>query len=220
MKKTACAITIVSGLIVSLLLGVQFIQLVQANGYILQQTYNGPPTITIESPLNNEIFSFNTVVFAFTLIKPSFNWTSRNGVGNRVAYVDIIVDEIFYGRVDVDSELMFPFSYSLNLTDLQHGIHSAQLVANCRGVSKTVMYPSMEWEGVSYYTTWSDIVSFTVDSPESTPTPEPTSTTPPPTPISGEGMQEKQLMDTLIAIIAGAASIAGVVLLYYITKRK
>ena len=212
MKKTAFAIPIASGLIVSLILGVQFIQLVQANGYILQRTYNGPPTITIESPLDNEIFSFNTVVFAFTLTKPSYNWTSRNGAGNRVAYVDIIVDEIFYGRVDVNSELMVPFSYSLNLTDLQHGTHSAQLVANCKGVSTTVMYPSMEWEGVSYYTAWSDIVSFTVDSPESTPSPEPTYT-----PYKEPQPVDQQAILGVSAIVAVLC--VGLGLLFYFIKR-
>ena len=44
--------------------------------------------------------------------------------------------------------------------------------------------------------------------------------TPPPTPPRGEGVQEKQLMDTLIALIAGTVAIAFLVLLYYLTKRK
>src|SRR5512136_159334 len=139
MKKTVSALALVLSILV--MFGVQSVQLVEANGYIITTITNGPPTITIQSPLNNEIVTFNTVVFAFTLTKPDYNWTSKTGTSNRVVYVNITLDGIVYLRVDVNSELSVPFTYSLNLTDLKDGAHNVQLNVFCRGVSTTYMNP-------------------------------------------------------------------------------
>lgn len=160
MKRTAFVVAIVSGLIVSLVFGAQVIQLVEANGYIIDELYVGPPIITIESPLSNEVVSFDTGVVSFTLTRPGYNWTSINGTSNIVVYVDIIVDGAVYSSVDVNSKLSVPFTYSLDLTDLQNGVHRVQLDAYCKGVSTTTMYPAMYWETVTSYNALSDVVSF------------------------------------------------------------
>jgi hypothetical protein len=160
MKRTALSTAIVSGLIVSLVLGVQFIQLAGANGYIINKTYNGSPVITIESPSNNELVASNTVVVSFTLTRASSNWVSELRTSCAVSGVKIIVDGEVYRSVDVNSELPVPFSFSLNLTDLQNGAHSLQLNAYCRGVSMLLVYPGIQNEQYTHYEALSDAVSF------------------------------------------------------------
>ena len=175
MKKTALASTMVSGLIVSLVFGVQFIQLVEANGIpitVVLELCNEPPIITVESPLNNKLFSSNTVVVSFTLTRPSYNWTSSKGTSSIVVYANITVDGTVYSRVNVYSDLRVPFSYSLNLTDLQNGAHSLQLVADCLGVYTSQFSRVPAEEARISYETLSDVVSFTVDTPEPTIEPE------------------------------------------------
>ena len=209
MKKTAFAITIVSGLIVLLVLGVQFIQLVEANGIRVLELCNGPPIITVESPLNKELFTFNAVVISFTLTRPSYNWTSSSGISNSVVSVDVIVDGIFYRSVYVDSELLVPFSYSLNLTDLQNGAHSLQLDANCTGVASYSGIGFYVEDSVTSYNALSDVVSFTVYAPEATPSPEPT-----PEP---ESFPTSLVMASSFTV---AVVLVGIGLLLYGIKRK
>ena len=175
MKKTAFATIIVYGLIVSLVFGVQLIQLVGANGIIVHELNNGSPEIAVESPLNDKLFSSNTVVVSFTLTRPSYNWTSSKGTSNIVVYVNVTVDEAVYSRVDVYSDLRVPYSNSLNLADLQNGSHSLQLDAYCKGsTTYQIMNGFPAEESVILYETLSDVVSFTVYAPEATPSPEPT----------------------------------------------
>jgi hypothetical protein len=204
--RTAFAAAIASGLIVSLVLGAQSIQLAQANG-IFNHELNGSPIITIKSPLN-KWFSSNTVVVSFSLTRPSYNWTSSSGTSNSVAYVDVIVDGAVHSGVDVYSELLVPFSYSLNLTDLQNGGHSLQLVAHCNGVEISEMhfaYPVGEHS--TSYEALSDVVSFTVYAPEATPSSE---LTPEPFPAS-------LVMASSVTI---AVVVVGLGLLLYSIKRK
>jgi hypothetical protein len=210
MKRTAFATTIIAGLIVSLVFGVQFIQLVAANGIVIYEFWNGPPIITVKSPLNKQLVSFNTVAITFTLTRPSYNWTSSSGTSNNVVYVDVIVDGAVYSRVDVNSKLRVPFSYSLNLPDLQNGGHSLQLVAHCNGVELSEMhfiYPVGEHS--TSYDASSDVVSFTVYAPITTPSPE---LTPEP-----ESFPTSLVMASSLTV---AAVCAGLGLLVYLVKRK
>ena len=210
MKKTAFAATIVSGLIVSLVFGVQFIHLVEANGIIVHELCNGPPIIAVESPLNNKLFSSNTVVVAFTLTRPSYNWTSSNGTSNSVVYVNIILDGAVYSKVDVNSTLLVPFTYSLNLTDLQNGAHSLQLAANCTGVTlMEISFLSPAYESVTSYNALSDVVSFTVYAPEATPSPEPA--------IETESFPTSLVIASSVTVVV---IVIGMGLLVYLIKRK
>jgi hypothetical protein len=214
MKKTAYALTIV--LTISIIFGVQFVHLVQANGMV-NVTYNGSPIITIKSPLNNKLVSSNTVVVSFTLTRPSDNWFIGEA-SCAVSGVRIVVDEVCRS-VAVNSELLVPFSYSLNLTDLQNGLHSLQLNAYCRGIRIRYGLPTYGNEEYIYYETLSDTVSFTVDAPE--PSPEPTSTpiltpTPPP-----ETTSESATFQTNLFLASSAGIALGVAgLLVYFMKRK
>jgi len=211
MRKTSFAlVALVSGLIVSLVLGVQFIQPVEANGIVMFNSviYDGPPIITLESPLNNATVSSNSVVVSFTLNRSASGWTSELGTSNRVVSVDIMVDGAVYRSVDVNSKLLFPFSYSLNLTDLQNGAHSLQLNAYCRGVNATIRIPSHNVlnEQLLSYETLSYVVRFTVDVPADVPEPFATTLVTFPT--------------TLVVASVSAVVAAVFGLLVYFRKRK
>jgi hypothetical protein len=184
MKKTALALALVLSIFV--VFGVQFVQLVEANGWFIFRESDGPPIITIKSPLNNEVVSFNNVAFNFTLARPSYNWTLE-GTTNKVVSANIIVDGTVYRKVDVNSELSVPynyfgvntemsvpFAYSLNLTDLEDGEHTVQLDVYCRGTGiKEWTFGTDPYE--FDYHAFSDIINFTVDTPEPTASPEATS---------------------------------------------
>jgi len=207
MKKTALTVaTIVFGLIVLLVFGVQFIQLVKANGYIVHEYFDEPPVITVESPLNNDLFSSDTVVVSFTLTKPEYDWVNiYSGSSSKVESVVVTLNGTRYDRVAVSSELSVPFTYSLNLTDLKDGLHNVQLIAHCTGVHATYLHPGFVELDFSY-PALSDIISFTVDTPEPTPSEEP-------------GVQNaSQFM-----VAGGAASLVSIIvflgLLVYFIKR-
>jgi len=146
------------------------------------------------------------VVFSFTLTRPSYNWTLE-GTSNIVVYVNVTLDGTVYSRVDVNSELQVPFTYSWNLTDLRGGAHSVELNAYCKGVS------IMEWsfgtvpQQSIYYNASSGIVNFTVDSPEPSATPEATS-------------QPATFPATLIFISSAGIAIVAIGLVVYFKKRK
>ncbi len=217
MKRTAYAAAIVSGLIVSLVFGAQFVQLVEANGLFIHEL-NGSPIITIKSPLNNKLVSSNTVVVSFTLTRPSSNWFIGETYICAVLGVRIIVDGAVYSSVAVNSELPVPFSYPLNLTDLQNGLHSLQLNAYCRGVSIMRGLPG-DFSEYIYYEALSDTVSFTVDAPE--PSPEPTSTpTPTPTTTPEATSQLAAFPVQLFYLSSAGIALGAVGLLVYFKKRK
>jgi len=167
MKKTALTVaTIVFGLIVLLVFGVQFIQLVKANGLIAKENADEPPVITVESPLNNDLFSSDTVVVSFTLTKPEYGWVnSLSGNSSKVDYVVVTLNGTRYDRIAVNSDLSVPFTYSLNLTDLKDGLHNVQLNAHCTDVHAIFGSPGGLHESVTSYYALSDIISFTVDTP-------------------------------------------------------
>jgi hypothetical protein len=216
MKKTALALALV--ITVLIVFGVQSVELVEANAYTVSWTNNGPPIMTIESPLNNEIVSFSDVVFAFTLTRPGENWTS-----NRVDYVNIALDGKLYRKVEVNFDLSVPFTYSFNLTDLKEGSHIVQLNAFCKGVITTVLSPGILLsEEMTSYNSSSDIINFIIDTPE--PTPSPTPITAPTTPTVAPESTPK-LLDPAVSAYRGVAllvlSVAvPTILLLYFNKRQ
>lgn len=215
-KRTAFAAAIVSGLIVSLVLGVQFVLLVEANGLFIHEL-NGSPIITMKSTLNNKVVSSNTVLVSFTLTRPNSNWVIGE-TSCAVLGVRIIVDGEVNRSVAVNSELPVAFSYSFNLTDLRNGLHSLQLNAYCRGVSIRRGLPG-DFSEYIYYDALSDTVSFTVDAPE--PSPEPTST-PTPTPTTTlETTSQSATFPATILLVSSAGIALGVAgLLVYFKKHK
>jgi len=168
-KKTLLAVVSLTTLLGSIILSTLFFKTTKANP-IVENTFNEPPKMTIKSPTNNETFSHNDVLLAFTLTKPEgdvwinddsvwvqYNWTDLR---NEVAYINIDLDRENHRSVQVNSQLTSPFTYSLNLTDLQDGAHSVQLHAFCDGV---VLEMHGLWERFISYELQSDIINFTVD---------------------------------------------------------
>jgi hypothetical protein len=168
-KKPLFTAVFLSILLWSCILGTRLVKITKANP-IVENTFNEPPIITIESPLNNETFSLNNVLLVFTLTKPevegwidddsvwaTYNWTDLR---NKVVYVNIALDGEMYRLIDVYSYLSSPFNSSLNLTNLEDGVHSVQIHTSCDGV---VLELHGIWEHSISYDTSSDIVYFTVD---------------------------------------------------------
>jgi hypothetical protein len=163
-KKTLFITVFLSILLWSILLEPQFVNPIAYN------TFNEPPIITIESPLNNETFSLNNVLFVFTLTKPEGDaWIddnsawAKNGwtdLRNKVVYIDIALDGKMYDSVKVNSSLSSPFNFSMKLANLEDGIHSVQIHTLCEGVV-------LEIHGLgdrpTSYSTSSDVVYFSVD---------------------------------------------------------
>ena len=134
--------------------------------------FNEPPVITIKSPLNNETVPAN-VLLVFNLTKPEVSiydgWIDESSVWvtndwtnlrNKVTYVNVTIDGKFYRSIKVNNYLSSPFNSSLNLANLEDGVHSVQIHAACEGVA-------LEWHGLwqrqVFYNGSSDIVYFTVD---------------------------------------------------------
>jgi len=206
MKKTGLGLALV--LTVLIMFGVQFVQIVKANAYILTWETDGPPIITLESPLNNETVTFNNVAFAFTLTRPSYNWTFEENT-NRVVSAYIILDGTDYRIVDVNSDLSAPFTYSLNLTDLKDGAHSVELNAYCRGVSWGEWTYGTIPKTDYYYNASSGIVNFIVDTPEPTPYPSP------------ELIQMPETIPaTLVFVASVGIALAAIGLFVYFKKHK
>jgi hypothetical protein len=134
MKKTALALTIVFGLIVSLVAGTQFISLAGANPLGLF-SFTAPPDILFDSPLN-KTYTGN-VLLSFTVIA-SKDWV--NGIWyhpeicQELNSVDYYIDGSFQGSIVANSNLTHPFRYSANLTDLQEGSHCLIVETKSTGV--------------------------------------------------------------------------------------
>jgi hypothetical protein len=148
------------------------VRLTEANP-ISETEFDEPPIITIQSPLNNETLPLRNVLLNFTLTKPEvsiydgwidessvwavYNWTNLR---NKVVYVNIAIDGKMYRSIDVNSYLSSPFNSSLNLANLEDGIHSVQIHIVCDGV---VLEAHGLWQRSISYNTSSEIMYFTVD---------------------------------------------------------
>src|SRR5512139_1873589 len=78
MKRTALTLTIVSGLVVSLVVGVQFVDPVETNPWFRYKFYNQidpipgtiPPKIAFLSPKDNDTYSSSELNLTVDLAKP------------------------------------------------------------------------------------------------------------------------------------------------------
>jgi hypothetical protein len=171
LKKLLCTAVFLSIFLLAVC-GTQFVGITKANP-IGENIFNEPPVITIESPLNNETFSLDNVQLIFTLTKPEVSeydgwldessvWATHNwtDLRNKVVYVNITLDGKMYRSIEVNSYLSSPFNSSLNLANLEDGVHSVQIHIMCDGVA--LEYHGL-WEHSISYSNSSDIVYFTVD---------------------------------------------------------
>lgn len=171
MIKKSIFTAVFLSILLSAMCGTQLAGTAKANP-IGEIMFNEPPVITIKSPLNNETVPAN-VLLVFNLTKPEVSiydgWIDESSVWvtndwtnlrNKVTYVNVTIDGKFYRSIKVNNYLSSPFNSSLNLANLEDGVHSVQIHAACEGVA-------LEWHGLwqrqVFYNGSSDIVYFTVD---------------------------------------------------------
>jgi hypothetical protein len=144
--------------------GTQLVKITKANP-VYTEIFNEPPVITIKSPLNNKTYPDN-VLMVFNLTK-SDGWfaerSARTIMMNRVVHVNITLDEKLYRSIKVSSYLSSAFNSSLNLANLEDGLHSVQIHAACEGFAITGFGGLDFSQRQTFYSASSNIVNFTVD---------------------------------------------------------
>jgi hypothetical protein len=158
-KKTLLTGALISWLLLSTIAGTQFVNLGVANPYGAETEYTTPPIISVHSPVNNETSS--NVLLNFTVTKPSF-WLIHGGIEAQqiLKSVRYQLDEKYYDPIPVNSGLKSPFDYSVNLTNLEDGVHSLKVYAFATG---WVIEIHSLWEYEVPINSSSDAVYFTVD---------------------------------------------------------
>jgi hypothetical protein len=168
-KKPLFTAVLLSILLWSCILGTRLVEITKANFIVVDDsTFYEPPIVTIESPLNNETFSLNNVLLVFTLTKPEGGiyydsvWAtiSWGDYSKKDVYVNIALDGKTYTSIEANSYPWSPFNSSLNLTNLEDGVHSVQVHALCVTLEPLPGYP---WPLSYLFNTSSNIVYFTVD---------------------------------------------------------
>jgi hypothetical protein len=134
------ALALVTLLIITAGAGTFIARLGAANPYGTIK-YMDPPIITINSPLGNEAFSSLPISLEFTITKREqamwiTNWTTTGGevLKNKLSHASIVIDGEVYRTVQADNDLSSPFSFQMNLTNLENGIHNLTIIAFCDGV--------------------------------------------------------------------------------------
>jgi hypothetical protein len=216
MKKTALALTIVSGLIVSLVVGAQFVSLVEANPYMM---YHGvdpipgtiPPPITISSPKNYTAYSHTAFNFTIKVDKPQPPVSvHETGILRVVCTLDGI--DIYDLRSWFDP--LPEVNYSKVLYELPYGDH--ELVVH---VESVVDLGNLE----AFFPENNSTVFFSIDSadysaaPTTSPSPSPFPTT---TAIPGIMLNIDSFSTALVVASASVmAVIVGIGLRVYFKKR-
>jgi hypothetical protein len=131
-------------------------------------TYTAPPTIAIESPMDNGAYSSKDAQLSFIATKPEHGWLiswTRSSdpekvFKNKLSHVSILIDGKLYRSIEADSDLSSPFSYHENLTNLDDGSHNLTIIAYCDGWD---LEAHGFWERYLPYNVTSDLITFTVD---------------------------------------------------------
>ena len=164
MKKTALVVSILILLSTGIL---QLLGLATANP-LIQERYDSPPKIIINSPKNGTYV--NSVLLNVTVTKSdnwldtpiSFSYEPDGGLSQRLVTVSFYVDGKVYGSVSPNSDLSSPFSYSLQLENLTDGSHILLVRADSTGVVR-------DWISDTVYEVPAESATaaahFTLDSP-------------------------------------------------------
>jgi len=164
-KKTFMATTITSGLLISLIAGVQFVEVARANPF---PTY---PVISIESP-TNKTYTANSLLLNVTLLTQwdGLYFTSENRIVNYcIDWKDSIQITPTEYKFDAEKQASI-FSGSAVLTDLTEGTHNLRVNAEYHYDNGKQVFVS------------NSNVNFTIDpnySPSLLPSPSPTLTSTP-----------------------------------------
>jgi hypothetical protein len=140
MSKAFPAAVFILVLLLSALVGTQFINSATANPLGIEERYDSPPIVSIYSPVNGSYV--NSVLLNVTVTKSgdwlstpiSFSYEPGSGLSQKLVSVSFDVDGKFYGSVATDSNLNSPFNYSLYLTNLTDGNHTLVVRVDSTGV--------------------------------------------------------------------------------------
>ena len=189
-KKFVLTLTLIFALF-SIITEAKLIDWAVANPYPYTNCDYSFVTVSVVSP-ENKTYDSNSILLNITA-----------GAYPGIFFVGYCLDGGPFVQVAPEKWDAHTFSESVWLNELSKGSHYIIVEASAPGIPNNIITDSSK----VYFTVTKDLVL------ESTPTP-------PPTPPKGEGMQTKQLIDTIVVVIAGAVGIAGVVLLYYLVKRQ
>jgi hypothetical protein len=221
MKRTALAIALILALSVSLMVGVQFVKVVEADPFFMFKNIDLipgtiPPTITMFSPLNNTEYSSDKITVSFNVIKPqlAMSWTSIMGIHYRLDNnEEVNVNSFKYDEKALGAP---EFKATFTLPSLPAGNHS--LTVRAHGL----VTPGIQYDGYNGQYKWSSsgealemfhlngtLAMFYIDSTSTTFFTIAEETEPEPSPT------------TLVATVIGASlAVIGIGLLVYFKKRK
>jgi len=189
-KKSVLTLTLVFALF-SIITEVKLVDWATANPYPYTNCDSSFVTVSILSP-ESKTYDTNSILLNINA-----------GAYPGIFFVGYCLDGGPFVQVAPEKWDRHIFTESVWLNELSQGSHYIIVEASAPEAPNNVVMDSAQ----VYFTITKDFV------PEPTPTP-------PPTPLKEEGMLEKQLMDTLVVVIASAVGITGLVLLYYLGKRK
>jgi hypothetical protein len=228
MKRTALALTLVLVLFVPLVVGVEFVRVVEANPFFIFHQIDPvpgaiPPNITISSPQNNTVYSSDMITVSFNVTRPELGTCDSAIIGIDYALDGETVEafSIWRGGSASNSWAIPEFTTTFSSPSLPTGNH--KLTVTAEGV---VYAGGMD----IFFINSSSTTCFTVvtqptppatptPSPESTPTPTLTNPSPSiePTPNSNS----EPFPTVLIATVSGmSVAVVGVGLLVYFKKKR
>jgi len=154
------AITLAIALLSSMLFMAGSINLAKANPYGAEMEYKALPAITINSPINDTALFRDNVTLSITITKPSgwlIHWGDAKQMLKSISYQ---LDGKIYGPFMAISYLESAFNYSVNLTNLEIGVHSLKVYADATG---WLIEIHSLWQNEVPITAVSDIIYFTVE---------------------------------------------------------
>jgi len=141
MKQSSALFTAI--LAVSILIGIQAVEVTNANPFFMYQTIDPipgaiPPTITINSPNNNSVYSPGNLTFSFNVSKPQLDSSIANSPARYYAYITSIYytldngneTRVYYNYNNgVGSKGVPEFNTTITLPSLSIGSHSIKVKA-------------------------------------------------------------------------------------------
>jgi len=219
MKRKALALTLILRLVIATLniymTGVQA-QLIPEPVQSYYEDYEPeitPPEISISSPQNNSVTNANSISLIFSVSAPQAIESVRSQLTQVYYKGDWQAEKQDLYFWDSKSDSYFDFlEFNITLTDIPEGKHELQIMAIGTVNIRVAMF------GFTYHSDANASIIFTVNSIQSTPSPEPTST-PTSTPYQ-EPQQTEQLEIIIGMAIVVTVFAAGLGLLVYLIKRK
>ncbi len=109
------------------------INLAKANPYGAETEYTALPVITINSPVNNTTLFRDNVTLSITVTKP-IGWLIYGGDARQMLRsISYQLDGKLSGPFIVNCYLESAFNYSIDLTNLEIGLHSLKVYADANG---------------------------------------------------------------------------------------